>query len=103
MQTTLTLVFPSGTRRDLSVDGAEVLVFEAARRWLDEHFVRLECEPLRGSGKVLIADKLIGIALAVGEAGFDDPAWALDYARAAGGALSKALIRVDLGQLTVSF
>jgi hypothetical protein len=32
-------------------DGAEVLSFEAARRWLDEHYVRLECEPLRGSGK----------------------------------------------------
>lgn len=103
MQTTLTLIFAGGARRELTVDGAEVLSYEAARRWLDDQFVRLECEPLRGSGKVLIADKLIGIALAVGEAGFGDEAWALDYARAAGGALSKALIRVDLERLAVGY
>jgi hypothetical protein len=103
MQTTLTLIFQDGARRELTVNGAEVLSFEAARRWLDDEFVRLECEPLRGSGKVLIADKLIAIALSAGAPGFQDAAWALDYVRAASGALSKALIQVDLARLAVSY
>jgi hypothetical protein len=103
MQARITVIFATGAPVDLQLDGAEVLNFEAARRWLDDNFVRLECEPLRGSGKVLLADKLVGIALAAGPAAFADPAWALDYARAAAGALSKALIKVDVPRLAVSY
>ena len=29
---------------------------EAARRWLDEQFLELDCEPIRASGKVLVAE-----------------------------------------------
>ena len=32
---------------------------DEARRWLDEQFVANECEPLRPSGKVLTADKVM--------------------------------------------
>ncbi|NCT82892.1 MAG: hypothetical protein GXC94_07100 [Comamonadaceae bacterium] len=103
MQARITVIPESGEPVDIDVDGAEVLSFEAARRWLDEAFVRLECEPLRGSGKVLLADKLIQVAAAAGPAGFADPAWALDYARAAAGALSKALIKIDVPRRAVSY
>ena len=103
MQARITVIFETGAPVDIQLDGTEVLNFDAARRWLDEHFVRLECEPLRGSGKVLLADKLVGIALAAGPAAFADAAWALDYARAAAGALSKALIKVDVARLAVSY
>ena len=40
---------------------------EDARRWLDEQFVANECEPLRASGKVLTADKVLALAQAAGE------------------------------------
>jgi hypothetical protein len=103
MDARITIVFETGAPVELQLDGAEVLGFEAARRWLDEAFVRLECEPLRGTGKVLLADKLIQIAAAAGPAGFADAAWALDYARAAAGALSKALIKVDVPRQAVSY
>ena len=103
MQARITVIFQTGAPVDIQLDGTEVLSFEAAHRWLDENFVRLECEPLRGSGKVLLADKLVGIAQAAGPAAFADPAWALDYARAAAGALSKALIKVDVPRLAVSY
>lgn len=103
MQARITVVFETGSPVDLQLDSAEVLGFEAARRWLDDQFVALECEPLRGSGKVLLADKLIQVAAGAGPAGFADAAWALDYARAAAGALSKALIRVDVPQQAVSY
>lgn len=103
MDARITVIFETGAPVELALDGAEVLSFEAARRWLDEQYVRLECEPLRGSGKVLLADKLVQVAGGAGRAGFADAAWALDYARAAAGALSKALIRVDVARQAVSY
>ncbi|MBI3350441.1 MAG: hypothetical protein HY020_24990 [Burkholderiales bacterium] len=103
MQARITVIFETGAPVELQLDGAEVLSFEAARRWLDDQFVRLECEPLRGSGKVLLADKLIQVAAGAGPAGFADAAWALDFARAAAGSLSKALIKVDVPRLAVSY
>jgi len=103
MDARITVIFESGSPFEIALDGAEVLSFEASRRWLDEQFVRFECEPLRGSGKVLIADKLIQVAAADGPAGFADAAWALDYGRAVSGALSKALVKVDVARQAVSY
>lgn len=40
---------------------------QAAREWLDGEFMRLECEPIRASGKVLNADKVVRIAQAAGQ------------------------------------
>lgn len=77
---------------------------EAARRWLDEQFLELDCEPIRASGKVLVADKLLAIADAAGAAMFaDDAAWAQEYAQAAGAATARAVVRVDVPGGTVSF
>jgi hypothetical protein len=103
MRSEIKVVFGPGEEFDLVVDGNEVLGFEAARRWLDEQFVKNECEPVRGSGKVLIADKVIAVAAAVGPAAFGDPAFALDFARATSGALSKALVKVDVPRLSLSY
>ena len=36
------------------------------RRWLDDQFTALDCEPLRASGKVLLADKVLTVAQAAG-------------------------------------
>mgnify|MGYP003611692983 CR=1 FL=1 len=103
MRSEVKIVFGPDQELDLAVDGSEVLSFDAARRWLDEQFVRMECEPMRGSGKVLVADKILAVAAASGRPAFDDAAFALDYARAVTGALSKALVRVDIPRLSVSY
>jgi len=103
MRSEVKLVFGPGQELDLSVDAAEVLGFEAARRWLDDQFVKHGCEPMRGSGKVLIADKVLAVAAALGPQGLADPAMGLDYARATVGALSKALVKVDVPRLSVSY
>jgi len=103
MRSEVKVVFGPDRQLDLAVDAGEVLSFDAARQWLDEQFVRLGCEPMRGSGKVLIADKILGVAAAAGPAAFEDPAFSLDYARASSGALSKARIVVDLPRLSLSY
>jgi hypothetical protein len=77
---------------------------EDARRWLDDQFVSRECEPLRASGKVLTADKLLAIANAIGRRGFEqDEALRLAYANAAAAALSRPLIRVDVDAHAITY
>jgi len=103
MRSEVKVVFDVNEQVDLVVDASEVLSYEAARQWLDEQFVKHGCEPMRGSGKVLIADKILAVANAVGPQALRDPAFGLDYARAASGALSKALLKVDIPKLSVSY
>lgn len=93
-------------RHDVTVrfaDGDEVVLHPAAplpldeaRRWLDQEFIRLGCEPARASGKVLFVDKLLAVAEAAGAPGFGDAGWADSYARAALGALGRDAVRVSL-------
>ena len=55
------------------LEGAEPMAHEAGRRWLDDQFIALDCEPLRASGKVLLADKVLTVARAAGVALMQDP------------------------------
>lgn len=87
----------------LPLDGSDPMSSDAARRWLDEQFVQHECTPLKPTGKVLIADKLLAIPVAVGSLQFEDAAWARDYARAASAALGTPRVRIDVEALSVSY
>jgi hypothetical protein len=83
-----------GRESTLSVDAA--LPAAEARAWLDEQYLTLGCEPLRASGKVLVADKLISIVDAAGEALFADAAWAERFAAAATGSTGRERVDIDL-------
>ncbi|MBA4252554.1 hypothetical protein [Serpentinimonas maccroryi] len=77
-----------------------------AREWLDQQFVDLGCEPLRLSGKVLLADKVAVIARTAGEAHFSDPAhraWAQAFAQAASATLARPVVHIDVPTMTVSY
>ena len=77
---------------------------EDARRWLDAQFVDRECEPLRASGKVLTADKVITIAEAIGPREFThDAALGRDFALAATAALARPQVHIDVGARTLSY
>jgi hypothetical protein len=77
---------------------------DQARRWLDDQFVDNDCEPLRATGKVLTADKVLVLAATVGAARFQsDPDWSADYARATLGALGRPAVQVDVGSGAVTF
>ena len=85
------------------LEGAEPMAHEAGRRWLDEQFIALDCEPLRASGKVLLADKVLVVARDAGPRLLNDPQLSREFARAASAALDKPVVRIDLGAMTVSY
>jgi hypothetical protein len=76
---------------------------EEARAWLDQQFTRMECEPLRPTGKLLTADKVVVVAQAAGSDKFADAAWAQAFARAASAALAKPMVHIDVAALSISY
>lgn len=76
---------------------------DQARAWLDAEFTRLQCEPLRLTGKVLSADKALLVAQAAGREAFTDGAWAQAFARAVEASLCKPVVRIDLASMTVGY
>ena len=81
----------------------EPMPSDAARRWLDEQFTQMGCEPLRPTGKLLTADKVVVVAEAAGVAKFADAQWAQAFARAATAALGKPLVNIDVPSLSISY
>ncbi|MDO9403565.1 MAG: hypothetical protein Q7T87_06015 [Polaromonas sp.] len=76
---------------------------DVARWWLDDQFTQMECEPLRPTGKLLMADKVLVVAQAAGAGRFADPKWALEFARAASAALSKPVVHIDTQAMSISY
>lgn len=77
--------------------GTPPLPADEARRWLDEQFIAFDCEPLRPTGKVLTADKVLALATAAGARHFaQDAAWAQAFARAVLGAFGREVVTVDV-------
>ncbi|GAB3357331.1 MULTISPECIES: hypothetical protein [Giesbergeria] len=100
-EVTVTLEHNAEFRFDL--EHAEPMSNEEARRWLDDEFTRLECEPLRASGKVLLADKVLTVASAAGTTLLSDAAWFTAFARATHAVLVKPIIHVDVPSMTISY
>jgi hypothetical protein len=76
---------------------------DVARQWLDEQFIAMECEPLRATGKLLMADRVVVVAQAAGPARFADAQWALAFAQAASAVLGKPVINVDADALSITY
>ena len=96
-------VIVEGQEFSFSTEGKEPLAIDVARKWLDEQFVALECEPLRASGKLLLADKVVVIAREAGAKHFANAAWGVAFAAAASAALGKKLLHVDADTLSVTY
>jgi hypothetical protein len=87
----------------IDLDGLPLMPNDEARAWLDQQFTQMECEPLRPTGKLLTADKVVVVAQAAGNDKFADAAWAQAFARAASAALAKPMIHVDVVALSISY
>ena len=74
-----------------------------ARDWLDRTYVEFGCEPVRPTGKVLLLDKILGIAEAAGQKHFEhDSGWGELYAQAVTSGLDRTHVHVDVEGRTVS-
>ncbi len=103
MRSQILVFLDKGVELHFNVEEAPVLSHEAARAWLDAQFTALDCEPLRASGKVLTADKVLRVTQAAGATLFADEKWAAEYVRAVHGALAKPMIRVDVPAMAVTY
>ena len=96
-------VIVEGQSFSFGLEGKEPMANDAARRWLDDQFISLQCEPLRASGKVLLADKVVVIAREAGLKHFSDAVWGAAFAAAASAALGKKILQVDADTLSVTY
>ena len=103
MRSEVTVRFADAEQFSLDLDEVQPMPHDQARAWLDAQFARLGCEPLRMTGKVLNADKILLIAQAAGSSGFADRQWASDFARAVEASLAKPVVRIDVPSMTVSY
>jgi hypothetical protein len=76
---------------------------DVARQWLDEQFIAMECEPLRATGKLLMADRVVVVAQAAGPEKFADAAWAKAFAHAACAVLGKPSVNIDADSLSITY
>ncbi|MFV0282822.1 MAG: hypothetical protein ACK5JE_03405 [Castellaniella sp.] len=105
MQGHVIVIFDAQRSLELSVDvptGADQA--HAAREWFEQTWESLGCEPLRVSGKVLLLDKILGVADSLG---YNRLASKSDQAREFAGyavqALEKPRVTVDLPGLAVVY
>ena len=103
MRDEVTVTFQSHPPVRIDLSDALHMPLDVARWWLDDQFTQMGCEPLRPTGKLLTADKVLVVAQAGGAVKFADATWALEFARAASVALGKPRVAVDVGAMTLSY
>ena len=103
MRSEFSVTFPGQQVVQIDLNDAQPLPHDVARGWLDAQFTQMGCEPLRPTGKLLTADKVVVVAQAAGPAKFADPEWAREFARAASSALGKPAVHVDVAALSISY
>jgi hypothetical protein len=103
MRNQIYVLFEKAVEFHLVVAEGAALPSDQARAWLDKQFLALECEPLRASGKVLTADKVLVVTQGAGPALFADEKWAAEYASAVHGALARPMIRVDVPAMAITY
>jgi hypothetical protein len=75
---------------------------ESARRWLTQQFHDMGCSPSNPTGKVLLVDKILAVARAMGDQPFArNESAAQEFARNALIAFEKRSLSVDLSRLSV--
>lgn len=103
MRSQIFVLLDKGVEFNFQVEEGPAMANDVARTWLDTQFTELDCEPLRASGKVLTADKVLRVTEAAGAALFADEKWAANYVRAVSAALAKPIIRVDVPAMAVTY
>lgn len=103
MQSEVRVIQDQRTEWRFELDNVTPMSNAEGRDWLDAQFTQLGSEPLRPTGKLLLADKVLVVARDAGSRLLNDPAWGQQFARAASAALARPVVLVDLGAMAVSF
>ncbi len=103
MRSQVSVTFKDSPPVRIDLNEVQPMPHEVARGWLDQQFTQMGCEPLRPTGKLLTADKVVVIAQAAGPARFAEAPWAQEFARAASAALAKPVVHIDVAALTISY
>lgn len=103
MRSEVSVTFKDGPPVRIDLREEQPMPNDVARKWLDDQFTQMGCEPLRPTGKLLMADRVVVVAQAAGPAGFADVKWAREFARAASAALAKPLVHIDADSLSISY
>ena len=105
MQGQVIVVFDAHRSLELSVDAPmDADQASASRDWFEQTWSSLGCEPLRVSGKVLLLDKILGVADGLGYASLSSrPDLAQEFAGHALQALQKPRVTVDLPGLAIVY
>ncbi len=103
MQKQISVVFDKGVEFSFHVPEGAPMAHDQARAWLDQQFTTLDCEPLRASGKVLTADKILVVTQAAGATLLSDAKWSAEFVAAVSAALGKPMIRVDVPAMAITY
>lgn len=106
MRSQVTVTWGETATYRFDLGDAAPMPHDQARVWLDSQFTAFECEPIRLTGKVLTADKVLSVAQAAGEERFREAGhreWAESFARAASAALAKPTVTVDLATMSLGY
>ena len=103
MRSEVSVTFSGHQPVQIDLNEVQAMPPDVARWWLDDQFTQMGCEPLRPTGKLLTADKVVVVAQAAGPDKFADAQWALEFARAASSALGKPMVHIDVAALSISY
>ncbi len=105
MRTTVSFIFSPQQLLTLTVNPeSSETGAQQARKWLDTTWEEMGCEPVRPSGKVLLLDKILGVADAYGYTLLtEDTAVASTFAGNIALLLGKPNVTVDLPGLRVGY
>jgi hypothetical protein len=75
---------------------------DQARAWLFSKFEEMGCVPSNPTGKILVLDMILNVAMYGGEESFEEESeWARSYAIAVAAALRRPAIKVDVANFVV--
>ena len=103
MRSEVSVIFKGESPVRIDLNEVQPMPHDVARWWLDDQFTQMACEPLRPTGKLLMADKVVVVAEAAGPARFAEARWAREFARATSAALGKPVVHVDVSSLSISY
>ena len=75
---------------------------QSARRWFEQQFADMGCEPTNPTGKTLLVDLILGVAKALGDRPFaQGDSLAREFARNATVVLQRPAVAIDVEALSV--